>query len=486
MGSPLFYIFAVAWCGCMAKLMYIMRKVTWILLIPLLLLGSCNEWGKLWRKKYDFPQILRSDTLRVLTLNTSTSYFLYRDQPMGYHYDMVRDFCRQHGLIPKIIVAENTGELMRMLQQGDGDLIAYNMPVTNAGKDLVFYSGLQHISHQVLVQRALRDDTLLTDVTQLIGKIVTVIAPSKYWERMVNLNNELGGGIQLEIADSDTLVVEDLIRSVSRGEIQYTVAEDDLARLNQTYFRNLDVSLPVSFDQRSSWVVRKDTPILADSLDSWFGNRTAEPGFMRIVKRYFEASKGYLESDRLSYSEILGPGIISPFDEWFRREGRRQQIDWRLLASIARQESTFDTEGESWAGAIGLMGLLPSTAVSLGVKEDDLFDPELNIRAGAEYLRHLLNVFDDVPDPDERLKIALAAYNGGMGHVTDARALAEKYGADKNVWVGNVEKYIHLKRLEQYYTDPVCKSGYFRGDETINYVTQVISRWEYYREQVKD
>jgi membrane-bound lytic murein transglycosylase F len=302
----------------------------------------------------------------------------------------------------------------------------------------------------------------------------------------VNLNNELGGGIQLEIADSDTLVVEDLIRMVSRGEIAYTVADDDLARLNQTYFRNLDVTLPVSFDQRSSWVVRRDTPILADSLDSWFGNRTAEPDFLRIVKRYFEETKGYLESERPSYGDILGPGIISPFDTWFKQQGRRLQIDWRLLASVAWQESTFDTEGESWAGASGLMGLMPVTAASLGVRGDQLFNPEMNIRAGAEYLHQLLNAFADVADSAERLKIALAAYNGGLGHVSDARALAEKYGGDKDMWEGNVEKYIQLKRLEQYYTDPVCKNGYFRGDETISYVRNVISRWEYYKEQVKD
>ncbi|HAR39491.1 MAG TPA: lytic transglycosylase F, partial [Porphyromonadaceae bacterium] len=107
-----------------------------------------------------------------------------------------------------------------------------------------------------------------------------------------------------------------------------------------------------------------------------------------------------------------------------------------------------------------------------------------NIRAGAEYLRRLLNTFNSVADPDERLHISLAAYNGGMGHVFDARALAEKYGADKNVWKGNVEKYIQLKRLEQYYTDPVCKNGYFRADETINYVRNVIDRWKYYQEAV--
>lgn len=463
-----------------------MNNVTRAMLALLLLLVSCRGGVKNNGEECDFPQILQRDTLRVLTLNTSTSYFIFRDQPMGYHYDLIREFCRVHDLVPQIIVAGNSAGLLEMLQRGQGDVIAYNIPVTNALRDSVFYCGLQQITHQVLVQRALKSDTLVTDVTGLIGKEVTVTEGSKYYDRLVNLNNELGGGILIDASDKDTIVTEDLIRKVSRGEIGYTIADDDLARLNQTYFRNLNVDLQVSFDQRSSWVVRRDMPILADSLNSWFENKTEAPVFLRIIKRYFEETKGYHESDRPSYSDILGPGVISPFDPFFKQQGKRWGIDWRLLASLSYQESSFKTEGQSWAGAVGLMGLMPATAASLGVAGDHLYEPEMNIRAGAEYLKQLLTIFGSIDDPVERLKISLAAYNGGIGHVSDARALADKYDADKDVWEGNVEKFIQLKRLEQYYTDPVCKNGYFRGDETINYVREVINRWEHYKEKVKE
>lgn len=462
-----------------------MNRVLLLSLLLAILCGSCGKWSRR-ESVYDFPQILQADTLRVLTLNTSTSYFIYRDQPMGYHYDMIRDFCKHHGLVPEIIVAGNTDAMLQMLQNREADLIAYSMPVTNALKDSVLYCGLQQISHQVLVQRAGRGDTLLTDVTALIGKKVTVIDKSKYRDRMNNLNNELGGGILIDAVDSDTIVVEDLIRMVSRGEIAYTVAADDLAMLNHTYFGNLNVDLPVSFDQRSSWVVRKDTPLLADSLNSWIENRSSEPAFLRIIKRYFEETKGYSDSGRPPYREISGHGVISPFDSYFKRYGKESGIDWRLLASVSYQESTFDTEGQSWAGAIGLMGLMPATAASLGAEGDQLLDPEKNISAGTEYLKNLLHIFRFVNDPDERIKIALAAYNGGIGHVSDALALTEKYGGDKKVWEGNVERYLQLKRLEQYYTDPVCKNGYFRADETVNYVRDVIDRWEIYKEKVKE
>ncbi|WP_298645828.1 transglycosylase SLT domain-containing protein [uncultured Proteiniphilum sp.] len=462
-----------------------MNRLLLLSLLLSILWVSCGKWSRRGNV-YDFPQILQSDTLRVLTLNTSTSYFIYRDQPMGYHYDMIRDFCSYHGLVPEIIVAGNIRSMLQMLQDREADMIAYNMPVTNTLKDSVLYCGLQQISHQVLVQRAGQGDTLLSDVAGLIGKRVAVINEWKYRDRMNNLNDELGGGIQIDMVDSDTTLVEDLIRMVSRGEIAYTVADDDLAMLNHTYFRNLNVDLPVSFDQRSSWVVRKDTPLLADSLNSWIESRSSEPAFLRIIKRYFEETKGYSDYGRPSYSEISGHGVISPFDSFFKQYGKESGIDWRLLASVAYQESTFDTEGQSWAGAIGLMGLMPATAASLEVEEDQLLDPEKNIRAGTEYLKKLLHIFRFVNDPYERIKMTLAAYNGGVGHVLDALALTEKYGDDDKVWEGNVERYLQLKRLEQYYTDPVCKNGYFRADETINYVRDVVDRWEIYKEKVKE
>ena len=463
-----------------------MKKTVSCLPFLLLLLSACSLITRQKEETYDFPRILESDTLRILTLNTSTSYFMYRDQPMGVHYDMIREFCRQYHLVPEIIVAPGTASLMRMLQEGVGDVIAYHMPVTREGRDSVIYCGMQQINHQVLVQRAMRGDTLVNDVTGLIGKRVMVVNGSRYHQRLLHLNEELGGGILIETAGSDTLVTEDLIRMVSRGEIGYTVADDDLARLNRTYFRNLYTDLPISFDQRSSWVVRRDTPVLADSLNSWFDSKTEEPVFLRIMKRYFEETKGYLEEDRISYSALIGPGVISPFDPFFRREGKRLDIDWRLLAALSFEESSFRTEDRSWSGAVGLMGLMPATAASLGVTGDRIYDPEHNIRAGAEYLKQLLSLFSSVKDPDERVKMALAAYNGGIGHISDARALAEKYAADKNVWEGNVEQYVQLKHLEQYYADPVCRNGYFRGDETINYVREVTGRWKLYRERVKE
>jgi membrane-bound lytic murein transglycosylase F len=451
--------------------------------LSLVLLSSCGH-GKNKHSLNDFERIRQKDTLTVLTLNTSTSYFIYRDQPMGYHYDMIRDFCDKHNLQLEIKLAQNSPALVKMLLNGDGDVIAYGVPVESRLKDSLIYCGLTQISHQVLVQRAEKGDTLLTDVTELQGKDITVISHTKYYERLVNLNEELGGGIRIHALDKDTVVEEDLIRMVSKGEIRYTVADEYIALLNRTYFNNIDVSLPVSFDQRSSWAVRKDCPVLADSLDAWFAHANSEPNYRRITKRYFEESKSHFYSTPFDPT-FIKHGQISPYDHLFKKYGREYGIDWRLLASIAYQESTFQNGNVSWAGAAGIMGLMPSTAASLGVSRDDIFDPELNIKAATFYLKSLLQAFSSVKDPKERTKLALAAYNGGIGHVYDGQALAEKYGDNPFIWEENVEKYLQLKRFEKYYKDPVCKSGYFRGEETVNYVNDVITLWNRFSEKVK-
>ena len=126
------------------------------------------------------------------------------------------------------------------------------------------------------------------------------------------------------------------------------------------------------------------------------------------------------------------------------------------------------------------MQLMPRTASRFGVGRKS--SPESHIRAGVNFIKWLDNRFDDeITDPVERTKFVLASYNVGKGHVDDARRLAEKYGADPNVWEDNVELWLLNKSQPNYYRDPVVKYGYARGIETYNYVKQVIDRYEHYK-----
>ena len=450
-----------------------------LLLLFLFTLSSCNSNKP--DPTGDLPGIIQNGEINILTLSGSMSYFTYKGESKGYEYELISSFAENLNLKVNIHLAENETRLKEMLVNGEGDLIAYNIPVTNKGKKMIKYCGREVVNKQVLIQRSNKGDTILKDVTDLIGKEVWVIHDSKYHRRLKNLNDELGGGINIRIIEKDTITVEDLIEMVSDGEIPYTISDDDMAKLNKTYHQNINTSLLISHTQRSSWAVRKKSPELAEAIDKWFEDYENAPQYQKIIKRYFEMSK--MPGDEPA--PVISSTQISIFDHFFKVHSQKLNWDWRLLASICFQESKFYTDLVSWAGASGLMGLMPVTAERFGVPIEQIYEPEENIRAASEFIKWLDRMYSYIENEDERIKFVLAAYNSGPGHVNDAQALAEKYGKNPSEWK-DVDEYIKLKRLPEYYNDPVCKAGYFRGMETSNYVRCVVERWRYYQEVIEN
>lgn len=443
-----------------------------------LLLSACHSEKRGEESASDLPQIQERGELVVITANSSTSYFNYRGEPMGFQYELARQFAHSLGLRLKLKVVNTSEEMVRHLWNGEGDLIAYNLAITNSGKDSLLYCGEENISHQVIVQR--RSKNQLTDVTQLVGKDVYVY-PGKFYTRMVNLNNELGGGIRIHKVEGDSISEEELITWVAEGKIDYTVSTNEVAKINRTYYQNLDIGLVISFDQRSSWAVRKSSPLLAEAANQWHREHINSPEFKASARRYFELNK------RVSHGAILSvkEGKISYYDELFKKYAAAIGWDWRLLAALAYTESNFNPNTVSWAGACGLMQLMPNTARAMGTPAGKERDPEESIKAAVKYIQKLQVIFKQVPDKEERTKFVLAAYNAGTGHVTDAMALAEKYGRNHYLWEHHVAHYILLKSHEEYYQDPVCKNGYFRGTETYNFVREVTERAEIYKKKIK-
>lgn len=430
---------------------------------------------------YDLPQMEDSGRLVALTLYSSTTYFIYRGEPMGFQYELAEQFARSLGVRLEVKIASSPQQLQQMLLQGKGDLIAYNMPVTLEGKDSLLYCGEDVVNHQVLVQRKSREAGLLTDVTQLIGKEVYV-KPGRSLNRLRNLDKELGGGIIIHEISSDSITEEDLIAQVASGKIGYTVCDNDVARLNRTYYPNLNIGLQVGLDQRSSWAVRKDQPLLAEAANKWHRQNMTSPAYKASMKRYFEQAK----SQPHYYILSIKDGKISHYDHLFKRYADSIGWDWKILASLAYKESNFDTSVVSWAGARGLMQLMPRTARALGVPEGKEHNAEESVKAASKYLKQMERSFRNIADKDERTNFVLAAYNAGIGHVFDAMALADKYGYDKHVWTDNVEKFILLKSKPEYYNDSLCRNGYFRGVETYNFVREIRGRHRIYQEKIKE
>lgn len=235
--------------------------------------------------------------------------------------------------------------------------------------------------------------------------------------------------------------------------------------------------LPAGYNKKGYWAVRKDAPKLAAALDNWYGDgididmhKILEDRLKKSSHVERKAQAVYLSRER---------GVISVYDNLFHDASSVIGWDWKLIAAMCYQESTFDPNAHSYAGACGLMQLMPRTAESMGLEKAHIYDPARNVDAAARYIAKLESQFSDVKNRSERTKFVLASYNGGPGHVRDAMALANKYGHNPKVW-DDVAPYILGLSLPEYYKDPVVKRGYMIGRETANYVQRIIERWHDY------
>lgn len=227
---------------------------------------------------------------------------------------------------------------------------------------------------------------------------------------------------------------------------------------------------------RTAWGLKAGNKELADTLNRWF-----KPEMIVEIRQRekFVLSTGSVT--RRVYSPMLNRsgGVISHYDHYFRQYAPLARWDWRLMAAQCYQESTFDPNARSWAGAGGLMQIMPGTATHLGLPHSRIYNPEDNIAAAAKYIQELNGLFRDIP-ASERVSFVLASYNGGHFHIRDAMALARKHGKNPNRW-SEVQEFVLKLSTPAYYNDPVVKYGYMRGSETVDYVARIHSRWAQYR-----
>ncbi|MDE6239196.1 MAG: transglycosylase SLT domain-containing protein [Muribaculaceae bacterium] len=427
----------------------------------------------------DSTDEILTDTIYAVTLYGPTSYFIYKGEAMGYDYSLLKEFAAYSHKALKLNIAPSLSSAVDMLRDGKAQLLAYNVPITAHYRDLVLHCGPESYSTQVLVQPKVKGEPGISDVTQLVGKDVYVIDDSKYLRRLQNLSEELAAEISIHPVNPDSATAEDLIALVSQGEIPFTVVDSDIARLNETYFHDLDISVELSTPQRSSWAVAPRNTALAAQVNDWFANEEQTADNADLLKRYFEMSKSepYRTFD-------FSKGYISKYDNLFKKYSDNIDWDWRLLAAQAYAESLFNPKARSWVGARGLMQVMPRTGRGYGASVASLNNPDVSVKVAtrliADLNRYLINL---VPNDKERRKFIIAAYNCGIAHIYDAIALAEKHGLDPQKWDDNVEKALLMKMNPQYYNDPVVKYGYARGSETSAYVKRIM---EFYDNAVRE
>ncbi|MCW8828529.1 MAG: membrane-bound lytic murein transglycosylase MltF [Gammaproteobacteria bacterium] len=417
----------------------------------------------------DLKKIKERKVLRLLTRNNAATYFLWRGELLGFEYELARRFAKEHDLRLEVIVPPGRDALIPWLKEGRGDLIAASLTVTpeREAQGVTFSRPYHHVS-EIVVTRS--DDNSLQSLQDLTGRTIVVRRSSAYWQSLQALQQE---GIEFVLqAAPEQLETEELINRVASGEYDLTVADSHILDIELTWREDIQAAFPLGEPRPHGWAVRKENRQLLAAIDRFLEKEYRGLFYNITYKKYFKDPKRIL-SHVEQRVDSASAGALSPYDELAQKYARRYGLDWRLVISQMFQESRFDATARSWAGALGLMQVLPRTGRELGL--ENLRDPETGLHAGVKYLHWLMRRFEPELPIAERTWFALAAYNAGIGHVRDARRLARELGHDPDRWFDNVEQAMLLLATQRHARK--ARHGYVRGHEPVNYVRQIRNRY---------
>lgn len=426
---------------------------------------------------FDLPEIKTRGTIRVAVDNNSTSYYIYRGRRMGYEFELLRDLGKSLGVQLELIVLSDIEKAFDMLESGKVDLIAMNLEISKSERQrrATFTHYLGTRSTVVVGKKPIEKSLSWNEIE---GDTIFVRKGTVYPFQLNEIRDSLD--LRFTIVESEDHE-ENLIDQVADGKIKWTIADRTIAKANQTYYEGLDVSLKVSENGAVAWATRKNSPILLNEINTWLSEKKKR-FIPELYAKYFLSPRNKFYRTTSPYSSLAG-NKISVYDEIIKESAGDLGWDWRLLAALVYKESGFDTTAMSYAGAEGLLQLMPVTLQRFGVTNPN--DPVQSLNGGVRYLQYLDKFWRErVPDTNERIRFILASYNIGQGHVEDAWRLTLKYGKNTQSW-RDVAMFLNLKSDPEYYRDPLVKSGFAKGHIAVNYVRDVLSLFESYKALVE-
>ena len=384
--------------------------------------------------------------VRVLVSYDSTNYFVDRGQQRGLEYELMRDLepylaerSAGPGLPPRVLFfAMRFDDLLPSLLAGRGDVAAAGLTVTEERERSVVFSAPYRTGVREVVVRNLGAEPV-SSLEDLDGRSVHVVKGSSYAEHLRALD-----GVDVVEADPH-LRAEDLLQMVNAGIYALTVVDDHVAAVWAPHLLQLVVEETAVHEGGAlAWARRPGNDQLGEALDAYArGRRQGTLLGNLLFARYYEDArwvKNPVESSALERLAVL--------TEAFRASAERNQMDWLSLVAIAFQESGFDPDARSPAGAVGIMQVQPTTALDPNVGVEDVeASVEANIEAGARYLAFLRDRYFSEPEIPlaARFDFTAAAYNAGPARIQRLRRLAAEQGLDPNLWFGHVEHVVRAR-----------------------------------------
>lgn len=418
-------------------------------------------WQQLMRSEENHYTALKErGALIVGTINNPVSYFINAEGQAGLEYDLSKAFADYLSVDLEIKVFDNTEDLLIALENHDIDIAAANL-LYHPQKLEKFQLGPAYYSASwQLVYR--KGETRPNSLQQLKGTLA--VTDSSDLNAILAERKEKSPQLTWQVKNRQTQ--ESLLLQVAEGKIDYTIANSvDVSAIQQ-----IKPQIAVAFDLTDEATVHWYLPnssyneLQAALLD--FMNSALENGLIaRVEEKYFNHFAKFDYVDMRSYTQAIEK-ILPKYTALF--EKYKGNLDWRLLAAVAYQESHWDENATSPTGVRGIMMLTKATADRM--KITNRTDAEQSIKAGSEYLHWLISQVPDSIPQEDRIWFALAGYNMGLGHMLDARRLTKNLGGDPDNWL-DVKKNLPLLAEKRYYSN--LKYGYARGYEAFQYVENI-------------
>ena len=410
-------------------------------------------------------QIVERGTLKVATRLGPLSYYEREGEPNGLDYNLLTAFAVSAGVELEVTVFDSLDDQISSVYNSDIDVAGATLTATES-----------RMKHYEFSEPYLEVSTLLIQHSGRAGKDsieeildepyrLTAIEGSSHAELLNQIQDEFPA---LHWDEDRESIMFQLMEKVQDKELDYTLVDSSVYELERAMFPRIEIALQLTDAEPVGFLFarRQDTSLI-DAVDQFLIEYKSEGKLERLKNAYFQDQGRMDVAGSLLFKERL-ENRLPEFEPLFRAAADEHNYDWLLLAAQAYQESHWEAKARSPTGVRGLMMLTLPTAKQLGVT--NRLDPEQSLRGGIEYLLSLHSRLPArIAEPD-KTKLALAAYNVGFGHLEDARILAQRAGANPDLWK-DVEQYLPLLGQKKYYS--MVKRGYARGSEPVSYVNNI-------------
>jgi len=411
-------------------------------------------------------RILQTGKLRLITANSFNTYYYYEENPTGFEYDLAMEFAKYLNVELDIVIP-GWNNMFAYLDQGKGDFIAAGLAITQERLEDVAFS----IPYMTIQQRIIHHNLVFgpKNIEDLMYRTIHVRRGTSYHSRLAKIK---ASGIDVNYILHDNIPTENLIAMVDKREIRFTIADSNIALLNQRYYPDIKIGIPIQEKESLAWAVRKNDADMIVEINRFLLYANQAGILKKITDKYYENAQDVDIYELKKFHERIQTRLPK-YKKVIMEESDRYKFDWRLVAAVVYQESHFNPKARSFTNVRGLMQITRETALEMGIT--NRLNPDQSIRAGIKYLDKMYQKFDHIEDDYQRMLFSLASYNVGYGHVQDALKIAESKGLDPSNWQ-SLKATLPLLSKSRYFK--TTKHGYARGWEPVHYVERILTYFD--------